>query len=557
MNWFQPEVSSIPNLSITCIDLVFLVYLLRLRNKTRDCYMVILLYLTAVPAALASVFIDFMTVAPTILYGVSFFLFGVHILSVIWCSYHFYKPSYPRESKVIMTVFIVLYGSASYLWLKDFAPDNDVNLDYILAFQVIISVSTLLAAINYLRKIKFFLQGRGPFSFIGELLHPSTREVAVFGGFALSLVLLTLIQVDNILVIFGIIPVTLYFLLSYLFSVSLTLLVAFAYFNYAHEQTSFETKLVGITLFLTLTVISIIVIILFGPLTTAATAPYIKMFVWIIPVSTLLIAIFLPMLLRLTLLRHLNKIVKGVQQVISGDLNTQVEVEVNDEVGRLSQNFNKMTGSLRLRTEQLNSMRETIATDFHDQTGNMLSAITRQAGLLKLKLNREHELQPIIQSIVENSNSLYASSKDFLWQLNHNGDDPNELFDYLTSYGQLYYNQFDIAFSAEAVACEGLKLDPSAALNLIFIFKEAMTNVVKHAGATEVGLTLSCGADQVTYLLEDNGSWKEADQSSDHYGLTNMERRCCKNNFGYTISKETTGTQISIAVPVHRLNGLS
>src|ERR1700761_9372736 len=97
------------------------------------------------------------------------------------------------------------------------------------------------------------------------------------------------------------------------------------------------------------------------------------------------------------------------------------------------QKISVLDEAVKQRTEQLNSMRENIATDFHDETGNMLSAITRQAALLKLKLSREHNVQPIVSSIIENSNILYASSKDFLWHLNHDSDDPKELFGYLTS----------------------------------------------------------------------------------------------------------------------------
>lgn len=205
--------------------------------------------------------------------------------------------------------------------------------------------------------------------------------------------------------------------------------------------------------------------------------------------------------------------------------------------------------AVKKRTEQLNTMRETIATDFHDQTGNMLSAITRQAALLKLKLNHNHEVQPIVENIITNSNGLYASSKDFLWHLNHDSDDPVELFDYLTGYGQRFYNQFDVAFSSVPAACELVQFDPLAALNIILIFKEAMTNVIKHSGATEVQLIMSCQAETITYELQDNGLWKEKGNATGHYGLANMKRRCQKNNFQFELTK-TTGTKIGIKVPV-------
>lgn len=534
MNAFQPTPGAITDLSFSCIELVYLVYLLRLRGKTADCYLIILIYATALPMQLASFMLGSWDEPATIWFWQLFIFEGLQGLAVIGCSYRFYKNPYPRESKIVCLIYLILFTFAICFWFKDYYRDNHIDREHILFPIVLMTAATSWSGINYLRKIR---------------LYPGAREVALFRGFALSVLIYTLLEGLNICTVMAWITTVPYMILLYLCSLSLTVLVGFAYFNYAREKTAFGTKMVGVTLLLTLGVTGLVPVILFGPAGTPGTAPYTRMFLWIIPGLTLLIAVFLPLLLRLTLLRPLDKIVVAVKQVSAGDLDARIDLDLNDEIGQLSQHFNQMTGSLRERTEQLDSMRERIATDFHDQTGNMLSAITRQAGLLKLKLGREHELQPMIKSIVDNSNSLYASSKDFLWQLNHDSDDPGELFAYLTAHGQQYYNQFDIAFSSRAEDCGPAKFDPSSALNLIFIFKEAMTNVVKHAGASEVTLTLAYAPAAIAYTLTDNGTWKEADPAQEHYGLSNMERRCKKNNFGYTLTKAPAGTRIVISVP--------
>lgn len=212
------------------------------------------------------------------------------------------------------------------------------------------------------------------------------------------------------------------------------------------------------------------------------------------------------------------------------------------------QKIGMLDKAVKKRTEQLNSMRENIATDFHDETGNMLSAITRQASILRQSLGNDHPSRPLVDTIINNSNALYASSKDFIWHLHHNGDDPMELFNYITSYGQLYYNQFDIAFSSIADKCPPLHFAPSAAINLIYIFKEAMNNVIKHSGAHEVFFEMRCIENQINYCLRDDGRWKEVDHQEQHYGLRNIERRCQKNNFKFALSKGDEGTQLIITV---------
>ncbi len=78
----------------------------------------------------------------------------------------------------------------------------------------------------------------------------------------------------------------------------------------------------------------------------------------------------------------------------------------------------------------------------------------------------------IIDNIIMNSDHLYASSRDFLWSVNNNSDDPQELFAYLTSFGQVFYNQFDIAFSVKSTVnavVESVQLQAFASRHIIFI----------------------------------------------------------------------------------------
>lgn len=213
--------------------------------------------------------------------------------------------------------------------------------------------------------------------------------------------------------------------------------------------------------------------------------------------------------------------------------------------------INVLDEVVRERTQQLGRLRQTMATDFHDQTGNMLAAINRQAAMLELKLRDDAALMVFVRSIIDNSNGLYASSKDFLWTLHHDSDNPLTLFQYLTGYGQNFYNQFDVSFSVENKwGCEESgQLDPFAALNLIYIFKEAMTNVIKHAGADEVLMSLLSEPHKVYFTLWDNGQWKHPAEGVAHYGINNMKRRAEQSGFEYELVYNEAGTRISVGIP--------
>jgi signal transduction histidine kinase len=205
------------------------------------------------------------------------------------------------------------------------------------------------------------------------------------------------------------------------------------------------------------------------------------------------------------------------------------------------------------RTLQLSTMRQNLARDFHDETGNMLSAITRQAGVLRMRLGENEAVMPLVDNILLNSKMLYDSSKDFIWSINHNSDDPKEVFSYLTSFGQFFYNQFDIAFSVKGVDQLDRPLPqlPSfSGRQIIYIFKEAMTNAAKHSSAEEVELEMKPYAEFMRFVLRDNGSWKKPDHEFAHHGLSNMEKRCTTNNFKLAVTEDVKGTRIQVDVPV-------
>jgi len=215
--------------------------------------------------------------------------------------------------------------------------------------------------------------------------------------------------------------------------------------------------------------------------------------------------------------------------------------------------INSLNKLVKKRNQQLESMRQNIASDFHDETGNILAAINQQASILKIRLGNDHHLLPVLENITTSCESLYSSSKDFLWSINNDSDNPMVVFYHLIAFGQNFYNQFEISFSAKPLDKNYyhlLKIAPFASRNIILIFKEAMTNAAKHSGATKVTLKTILFNDYLRIVLQDNGTWKAIDPNSLHNGLQNMERRCKKSNFIFKRYTNNEGTCIEIYIPV-------
>jgi len=206
------------------------------------------------------------------------------------------------------------------------------------------------------------------------------------------------------------------------------------------------------------------------------------------------------------------------------------------------------------RTEELSELRQNLALDFHDETGNMLSAISRLSAMLKRRLTGQPEMTEIVDRIIHHSNHLYATSRDFLWGMNDNSNNPYELFDYLTSFGQQYYNQFNISFEAIPAVTRTNGQAPLlpwfASRHIVFIFKEAMTNAARHSGATHIAFEMEINDNALNLWLQDNGTWKAPSDTARSYGMLNMEKRSSKNGFRYSIYSSETGTRVALSVPL-------
>lgn len=50
------------------------------------------------------------------------------------------------------------------------------------------------------------------------------------------------------------------------------------------------------------------------------------------------------------------------------------------------------------------------------------------------------------------------------------------------------------------------------------------------------------GSSDVTYILVDNGRWKDADPRTEHYGLNIIETRSKKSGSGFKLTNGENGT---------------
>jgi signal transduction histidine kinase len=178
------------------------------------------------------------------------------------------------------------------------------------------------------------------------------------------------------------------------------------------------------------------------------------------------------------------------------------------------------------RTRQLlklQTLRNRIASDLHDDVGSTLSSISIFSELAK---EQSKEVIPALETIGENSRKMLESMADIVWTINPENDNFEKIISRMRSfaYELLGAKQIDFEFTADE-AVGRLKLPMEVRKNLYLIFKEAITNMVKYAGAKKAYFAINATKNNLTMLIRDNGKGFDVNHPVEGNGLKNMKKR--------------------------------
>lgn len=202
-----------------------------------------------------------------------------------------------------------------------------------------------------------------------------------------------------------------------------------------------------------------------------------------------------------------------------------------------------------LLQQEIEKIRQKLAMDFHDELGNHLTTISMLARRLLLRIDpQQQEMRELATKINGASKYIYDSTRDFIWTLNPAHDQLSLVFLYLRDFGVELFEHSSVEFEVPVnEKLSDVRLQVGQAQQIILIFKEAMTNVLKHAQATRAVLTLRHTDSSFTISLEDNG--QGTDRPSEGNGLDNMKQRSQTVGAEFSwISNPTIGTRVSLTL---------
>lgn len=207
------------------------------------------------------------------------------------------------------------------------------------------------------------------------------------------------------------------------------------------------------------------------------------------------------------------------------------------------------------RLRELEHVRHRIAADLHDDIGSSLTQISIWSEVLKRNIaGQENETvaQPLML-IGNTSRELVDAMSDIVWAINPDKDFFSELSGKMRRFAADIFTarRIEFAFNASPFDKE-FALGANLRREVFLIFKEAVTNIIKHSECTIVSIELRIESSQIFLTLKDNGiGFDVSENKFGGHGLWSMKNRA-KGLGGSLeiVSNDPTGTSIIFSAPL-------
>jgi signal transduction histidine kinase len=215
------------------------------------------------------------------------------------------------------------------------------------------------------------------------------------------------------------------------------------------------------------------------------------------------------------------------------------------------------------RQQAVERERARIARDIHDDLGAGLTRVS----LLSESVSAEEVTPPqaaeVLSSIFLATREMTQAMDEIVWAVNPQHDTLDSLAAYLGKFAQDFLEGTGLRCRLDmSVQLPNWRLEAEVRHNLFLAFKESLNNALRHAGATEVRISLATNTHAFTIVVEDNGRGFSHDpvrtdasifgSSTGRNGLANMRHRLQQIGGQCKIQSAIgKGTRVEFVVPVH------
>jgi len=179
------------------------------------------------------------------------------------------------------------------------------------------------------------------------------------------------------------------------------------------------------------------------------------------------------------------------------------------------------------RRRDIEQERARVAHDLHDDLGARLTEVNMLSSLIRSQTTSGDEKNRYLDELSETARGMVTSLDEIVWAVNPRNDTTASLASYFGSYAQRLLDLASVSCGLDvAEDLPDHPLDPRFRQELFLAFKEALTNVVRHAAATQVWLRMSVQNGEIIVVVADNGRGLDSRKhEAGADGIANMTER--------------------------------
>lgn len=250
---------------------------------------------------------------------------------------------------------------------------------------------------------------------------------------------------------------------------------------------------------------------------------------------------------------NVKKLPDGRVLAIARDIRERKKIE--GEIQHSQQQLRELAAHLQtIREEE----RTNIAREIHDELGQHLTALRMGTFWLRKKIP-DHEKAAIekVSKMIAVIDETINSVKRISTELRPNILDDLGLPDALEWQGNDFeeHNGIRCTFRCH---CRDVSFERSLSTGVFRVFQESLTNVVRHAGATEIKTSLELADGKIVLKIKDNGKGFDeiAVREKKTLGIIGMKERAIMFGGNLTIeSARENGTTVILQIPVQVISG--
>ena len=210
----------------------------------------------------------------------------------------------------------------------------------------------------------------------------------------------------------------------------------------------------------------------------------------------------------------------------------------------------------RLKLEQARlDQRKKFSSDIHDNISSGISALRYYVSDLKSGV-ADTKVRGLLENIEEETNTLYKQTREYMRDFTQLQPEVNyNVNSLLNNLNKKFHNELLLKVETSSDELNINKFFTGQQhYELYLLIKEAVTNVLKHAGASRIFINIALADNIFTFSIIDNGKNAMFSKEKSGQGIHNMQDRIARLFGKIKFKTDEKGTSVSGCFPMAHLN---